>query len=172
MPYTTLQKLLDAGNPPGPHNYWKAEFIRALGDDAIDTLVAHAAPRESPMSKVFLGHLGGAVSRIGEEETAYSHRAAPFLLTANAMWSDPNESDRHIGWARDFWQAMQPFSAGGVYANFLSNKEKIESGLLTRRGCINGWWRSRISTTRPTSSASTRTSSQPSELYIECVSGR
>lgn len=122
MPYTALQKMLDAGNPPGLHNYWKAEFIRALGDDGIDTLVAHAERRESPMSKVFLGHLGGAVSRVGEEATAYSHRAAPFLFTANAMWPDPKESDRHIGWTRDFWQAMQPFSAGGVYVNFLSNE--------------------------------------------------
>lgn len=38
------------------------------------------------------------------------------------MWTDPRESDQHIEWARDFWAAMQPFSAGGVYVNFLSNE--------------------------------------------------
>ena len=76
----------------------------------------------SPFSKVLLSHLGGAISRVGHDETAYIHRAAPFLLNINAMWTDPHESEKHIAWARDFWAAMQPFSAGGVYVNFLSNE--------------------------------------------------
>ncbi|HEY3290815.1 MAG TPA: BBE domain-containing protein, partial [Anaerolineae bacterium] len=59
---------------------------------------------------------------VGHDETAYIHRAAPFLLNINAMWTDPQESTEHIGWARDFWAAMQPFSAGGVYVNFLSDE--------------------------------------------------
>lgn len=122
MPYTALQAMLDAANPPGFQNYWKAEYIKGMSDKTIETLVSFAARKASPMSKLLFAHLGGAISRVGEDETAYAYRNAPFLLNINAMWSDPTEKDKHIGWARDFWTAMQPFSAGGVYVNFLSEE--------------------------------------------------
>ncbi len=122
MPYTSLQKMLDAGNPPGRQNYWKAEYIKGLDDDAIETVVAYVARQESPMSKVLFAQLGGAISQVAEDETAYTHRKAPFVVDIVAQWPDPKESDRNIAWARDFWTAMRPFSAGGVYVNFLSDE--------------------------------------------------
>ena len=122
IPYTQVQRLLDAANPRGRLNYWKAEYFTGYSDAAIDTIVDFAARMQSPYSKVLLSHLQGAISRVGHDETAYIHRTAPFLLNINAMWTDPHESAEHIGWARDFWTAMQPFSAGGVYVNFLSNE--------------------------------------------------
>jgi hypothetical protein len=35
---------------------------------------------------------------------------------------DPAGRDRLVGWARDFWSDLQPFSAGGVYVNFLGDE--------------------------------------------------
>jgi FAD/FMN-containing dehydrogenase len=123
MPYTEVQRLLDAANPPGRLNYWKAEYFNAYSDEAIRTIVHHASQRPpSPYSKILLSHLRGAISRVGHDETAYIHRQAPFLININAMWTDLAESERQIAWARDYWAAMQPFSAGGVYVNFLSNE--------------------------------------------------
>ena len=121
-PYKTIQTMLDAANPPGLLNYWKAEYIRGYDDEAIETILAYASQKPSRMSKILVYHLLGAISRVGEEETAYTHRKAPFLLNINAMLSDSNQSEKHIQWARDFWTAMQRFSAGGVYVNFLSNE--------------------------------------------------
>lgn len=121
-PYSAVQSLTDAANPRGRLNYWKAEYLTGYSDEAIDTIVDYADRKGSPFSKILLSHLQGAISRVRPDETAYIHRAAPFLLNINAIWTDPRESDKHIGWARDFWTAMQPFSAGGVYVNFLSNE--------------------------------------------------
>lgn len=42
MPYVEVQKLLDDGNPSGIQNYWSADFLAELPDEAVDTLVAHA----------------------------------------------------------------------------------------------------------------------------------
>ena len=36
MPYVALQQMIDAGNPPGMQNHWKATFIDELPDAAID----------------------------------------------------------------------------------------------------------------------------------------
>ncbi len=122
-PFTAYQTMFDAGAAPGNHYYLKSEYLAGLSDDAIDTIVAHGASITSPLSLAAFFHLGGAVSRVGRDETAFSHRDAAFALNIQASWLDPRESDKHIRWTRDFWTAMQPFSAGGVYVNFLSEDE-------------------------------------------------
>ena len=38
------------------------------------------------------------------------------------MWTTAAESESHIGWADDLWQAIQPFSTGGAYVNYLGNE--------------------------------------------------
>jgi hypothetical protein len=103
-PFRVLQSLLDASARPGLNYYVKSEFLPALSDDLIDTLVEHASKITSPQSVIAGFHLGGAVSRIDED-------------------ADPNESEKHIQWTRAFWKALQPFSSGGAYVNFQSRDE-------------------------------------------------
>lgn len=102
MPYTVVQTLVDPANPPGRHNYWKAENMAELSDGAIDTMVVHAARMTSPFSVAMLEPKGGAISRVGEDETAMGGRDAAHTLYAFSMWEDPTESDTHIAWAREF----------------------------------------------------------------------
>lgn len=118
-PYTALQKMLDAANPPGWQNYWKSEYLKGLSDEAIDTLVEYAAKRPSPMSKILIAHLLGAVSRVGDDKTPYSHRDAPFIINIVGMWQDTTKNEENIKWVCDLWNAVQPFATGGVYVNFL-----------------------------------------------------
>ena len=44
MPYVAVQQLLDPPNPKGMQNYWTADFLAELPDEAVDTLVEHAPP--------------------------------------------------------------------------------------------------------------------------------
>ncbi len=122
MPYLTAQSLMDESFPRGRYNYWKSNLLSELSDDAIDILVERFKTVASPYSSVLIEQLGGAVSRVGKDETAFPHRTAPFDLVIMPMWTDPAESARHIQWADELWQAMQPFSSGGVYVNYLSNE--------------------------------------------------
>ncbi len=122
-PFRVLQSLLDASARPGLNYYVKSEFLPALSDDVIDTIVDHASRITSPQSVIAGFHLGGAVSRVDEDATAYSHRDAAYSLIINCAWTDPNESEKHIQWTRAFWKALQPFSSGGAYVNFQSHDE-------------------------------------------------
>jgi len=122
IPYTTIQSLTDKANLPGFQNYWKSEYLRDLSDEAIDTIVTQCASMTSPLTYVGVGYLKGAVARVAKDETAYFHREAPYFLNIVTMWSDPAESDKHIRWSRGFWSAMQRFSSGGVYVNFLGQE--------------------------------------------------
>jgi hypothetical protein len=67
--------------------------------------------------------LGGAIAEVGPDETAIGFRGAPFLYQSNAVWpAGDAERERHVAWARDFFAAMQPFSAGATYLNFIGEE--------------------------------------------------
>ena len=122
MPYIGVQQLFDAAAPFGLHQvYLKSDHLAGLSDEVIDTFVTHTTAVTSPLSVVVLFPLGGAVSRVGEHDTAFGHRDAAYDYVIYSMWTDPLESERHIRWTRDFWTAMQPFSVG-VYVNELGNE--------------------------------------------------
>jgi hypothetical protein len=122
MPYAALQSMLDAGAPAGKQNYWKACYLPALGDDAVELLVEHSRRMRSPLSQVHLHHMGGAVARVPKEATPFAHRDAAFAMNIVAVGSDPAQNDAHIRWACEFADATAPHTTGGVYVNFLGNE--------------------------------------------------
>ncbi len=123
IPYTAAQQLIDAFYPAGLHSYWKSSFLREISDEAIDTMVAYCAKRPSPMCHGLIEHqLGGAVSRADREATAFAHRDVEYCFTALGVCSDPAEAEKCARWAREFWEAMQPCSTGGVYVNYLGRE--------------------------------------------------
>jgi FAD/FMN-containing dehydrogenase len=121
--YLQHQKMFDPSFPPGHYHYWKGGFLPALSDEAIDTIIAGAATKPSPLSLVVIDNLHGATSRVKPEDTAFPHRRNPYGLLVLSTWREPEESEKNIQWARQFSAAVQPFSAGGVYVNYLSDGE-------------------------------------------------
>jgi len=119
MAYREVQALNDPLYPSGVCQYWKSNFLLDLGADAIATIIDHFTTVSSPLTGVVIEHLGGAVARVGPDETAFGHREAAYDLLITSLWTDPMESERHIQWTRRFWEVMQPFSTGGTYVNYL-----------------------------------------------------
>jgi hypothetical protein len=123
MAYTSAQKLVDDFYPKGLQNYWKSSFLGQISDEAIDTIVHYCANRPSPMCHGLIEHqLGGAVNRIGNDETAFNHRNLEYSFMSIGQCADANETEACVRWARKFWEAMQPYSTGGVYVNYLGRE--------------------------------------------------
>lgn len=127
MPYTAVQMLTDEATPHGLHNYWKAENLPALGDEAIDTIVDVAAGVTSPLSMVLIEPKGRAIGRVGEGDSALGGRDAAHTLYCFSMWTDPAESDTHIGWTRSLMERMAPFTVPGVSLNFTSDQNEAKA---------------------------------------------
>ncbi|HEY7491973.1 MAG TPA: FAD-binding oxidoreductase [Candidatus Tectomicrobia bacterium] len=121
-PYTAHQGMFDASVPHGLRYYWKSEYLQALSNEAIDTLVAHAWQAPSPTSYTIMFQLGGAIQHLGAAATAFEDRHAQHALNINGVWSEPQATEAHIQWTRAFWEAMRPFSTGRVYVNFLGDE--------------------------------------------------
>ncbi len=121
MSYIDLQSMLDSGAPPGILNYWKSAYLASLDDNVIETISAHLTQMPSPLTQVHIQHLQGAVSRVKEEETAFSYRNALCALNIVSKWKDPADSEINIKWTRDLAGALEPFSIG-AYVNFMGDE--------------------------------------------------
>ena len=131
-PWLGLQSGFDALFPKGAFYYWKSRALAELPDEAIDEIADWAARRPSPLTDLTIWHHGGAMGRVGETETAYGGRDAPFLVTGEVSWSDSAQNDEAIAWGREFWAAMGRHSTGGLYLNFPGLGEEKEE--LVRAG--------------------------------------
>lgn len=131
-PWLGLQSGFDALFPKGQLRYWKSRALAELPEEAIDEVADWAARRPTPLTDITIWHHGGAMSRVGETETAYAGRDAPFLVTGEVSWTDPSQTDEAIAWGRDFWAAMGRHSTGGLYLNFPGLGE--EKDALVRAG--------------------------------------
>ena len=131
-PWLGLQSGFDAIFPKGELRYWKSRAVSELSEDVIGEVIDLAGRRPAPLSDVVIWHHGGAMSRVGETETAYGGRDAQFLVTAEASWTDPAQNDEAIAWAKEVWDAMERYSTGAVYLNFPGFGEEQE--LLARAG--------------------------------------
>ena len=122
VPYATVQNLLTGIFQPGRQHYWKAGFFQALSDEAIETTVDFfAANVPGFFAAIAIEHLGGAVSRVSPQATAFGHRDAQHSLLVLRMWEDPADSEKNIEWARRCYGAVEPFLKG-VYVNYLGDE--------------------------------------------------
>src|SRR6202047_236850 len=122
--YVQLNTLFDAAVPyGGVQRYWKSSFLKELGDDVLDIMIARSAKMLSPMSMVLFFHLHGAAARVDRDATAFGLRDDQWDYDVISQWTDPAESARHIQWTRDFWTAVEPFATGEVYVNHLDAEE-------------------------------------------------
>jgi len=124
MPYTALQSMLDAGGPKGINGYMKAEFLEEMSDQAIDVLVERGLNRAGPMAQIIVEPMGGAIGRMGEDDTALGRRDVPWCYHALAMWMEPDQeaADAHMAWARGLADDIRPHTTTGVYLNFTSDQ--------------------------------------------------
>ena len=118
-PYTFVQSSFDA--LVGRHtkrSYWKSQYLTGLSDAAIDAFAALALDRPAPLTIVNLWPMGGAVNRVDPEATAFAERSAPYMVSIDGNWEDPDRDDEVIAWVRSAWARMSEFGTGGVYLNF------------------------------------------------------
>jgi len=124
--YLEQQGIMTAGFPHGRLNYWKSGLTREISDAAIEILADHATAIPSPFTAIAIADTHGAYSRVGPQETAYSHRDAPYDLVILSSWTDPAESDRNVAWTRALYAEIGPHLSSGVYVNDLDRDETEE----------------------------------------------
>jgi FAD/FMN-containing dehydrogenase len=120
MAYADFQCMLD--DPPGNRNYWSAEYLDRLPDEAIGRFCARARDMLVPSaSQHVLFPQGGAVAR-GPRDYPIPWRHAPWIVHPFGLWKDPADDDRARRWAHDVRADLRPWSSGAVYLNFIGDE--------------------------------------------------
>lgn len=118
MPYPALQTMFDGLYPKGMQWYWKGDFVRELPDEAI---VKHLNFAEVPTahSTMHLYPINGAVHEKDADETPWHYRDVNWSMVMAGVSDDPARNGEITEWSRGLWEATHPYSAGGVYVNFM-----------------------------------------------------
>lgn len=109
--------------PHGLQNYWKANFVKALTDDAIAAHLEHGPKLPAVNSTVHIHPINGAAHRVAPDATAFGHRDATFATVIAGLWPDAAENEANIQWVRDFSDAIAAHSEEGGYVNFMSDDD-------------------------------------------------
>jgi FAD/FMN-containing dehydrogenase len=120
MPYVDFQQSMD--DPPGYRNYWTAENVVDLPDEAIDLIVRRAAELPAGPSQLFIVAWGGAVPRFDATHSPLGGRQARFIVHPLLLWEDPADDARNTALGRAFRDDMKPWSVGATYPNFLGDE--------------------------------------------------
>ena len=119
MPFPMLQTMFDALYPPGFQWYWKADFVKELSDQAIALHAHHGAQLPTMFSTMHLYPINGIAHRPKQSDTPWAYRDAVWSEVIVGVDPDPANKDRITSWARNYWEALHPYGAGGAYVNFM-----------------------------------------------------
>ena len=107
-------------------HYWKGHFVRELPDELLDELLERIVALGRPPGGILIESLHGAPKDADAPTGAVGFRHAAFNVSALAIWQDPDLDAEQIDWARDTAAAVEPWSFGGGYVNYMQADEPIE----------------------------------------------
>ena len=109
-------------DPPGMRNYWGAEYLAELSDDAIAVFLKSGSSMVSPLAQDIMFPWGGAVARVSDADTPMTKRDAAWVFHPFAVWESAGDDDANIAWARNSVADMRQYATGGTYLNFIGDE--------------------------------------------------
>lgn len=117
-PYLAHQSMFDPSFRRGCWYYVRSCDVGGLDDGVIDAMAEYGRRIASPITSIALWQMGGAVARVGDDDTAFHGRTAGFTFNINGNSETGEGFEAERQWARDYWTALEPYHTS-VYVNFL-----------------------------------------------------
>lgn len=121
MPYPAMFAMTEEASRRGFQHSVRSMFLRKLSDDVIHTIVEETAAIMTPMTLVQLRVLGGAMSRVPADATAFAHRDKQGMVVITNFAPVSGDGEPSRARTEQIWQALRPY-ADGVYVNFLGDE--------------------------------------------------
>jgi hypothetical protein len=120
-PFLEHQAMFDPSFRPGRWYYFRSCDVAELTDEIIDITVDHSMRIRSPITAYPIWQMGGAVSRVGEDATAFQGRGVGHTFNISGMTEGEEGFEEERAWARGLWDALTPWHQS-VYVNFLMDE--------------------------------------------------
>ncbi|PGH43001.1 FAD-linked oxidoreductase [Micromonospora sp. WMMA1996] len=122
LSFSDLQALGDHSEPHGHRYFTKSCYLGEISPAVAEAMVRNAEEIRSPRSCVDFEYLGGAITDVPDEDSAFPWRAAPYMYTASAHWTDPNADDEEAAWSRRSIARLDKWHYGGSYVNYVQDQ--------------------------------------------------
>ncbi|MGA7837161.1 MAG: FAD-binding oxidoreductase [Ignavibacteriaceae bacterium] len=122
VPYPALNSMFDVFYPSGLQWYWRADFIKAIPDEAVTQHVKYGNELPTPHSTMHLYPINGKAHKVGKNDTPWAYRDANWAQVIVGVDPDPANNDKITKWTKDYYNAIHPYSAGGAYINFMMDE--------------------------------------------------
>jgi hypothetical protein len=131
LSYLDVQKSDDVALRPGQIAFAKSAFLTRLSPLFVETLLTICQEfKWSTMLKIAVLHVGGAMSRIRTDETAFPFRDSNYLITIVALTENPAIGKAIEGWLQSAWDRLFPHCVG-EYVGFVDRVSgQTEGGIL------------------------------------------
>jgi FAD/FMN-containing dehydrogenase len=118
--YADFQCSLD--DPPGFRNWWTAENVIELPDEAIDALASRWETVPASPSQLFIAAWGGQVARVAPGSSPLAGRDTRYVVHPLMMWDDAAADERMIAIGRGLREDVRPYATGDAYGNFIGDE--------------------------------------------------
>jgi FAD/FMN-containing dehydrogenase len=96
-------------------------FVDGLGDAHGEAIIEALGSSTAMMSAVQIRVLGGAVSRVPADATAYAHRDRRMMINVAALFETPEQAAGNVDWVENLASTLRGDSRG-AYVNFLGDE--------------------------------------------------
>lgn len=121
MPYPQVYGPDDSEGPDQhPSAVIRTSYADALDVDLAAKLIERLQAAGAPMRAAQFRVLGGAISRVAGDATAYAHRQARIMTNVAAFYTTPEEKATGEAWAAETSALLQG-DDHGAYVNFLGD---------------------------------------------------
>ena len=138
MDYVALQRSGDYDDPRARGSYLKSGFVAEMPEALIASIVEGLEGDPRRLTAVFMQQSGGSIGRVPNDATAFAHRDAMGNLLAAVDWKHGDDPSEHIGWLKQFWARLEPYTqgfytndlevdatAGSINANYRGNYDRL-----------------------------------------------
>jgi FAD/FMN-containing dehydrogenase len=122
VPFPGIQSAFDGVYPPGDQWYWRADYLRDLPAAAVEANVKHGSRMPTWKSSMHMYPIDGAAARVPSDASAWPARDAKWAQVIIGVDPDPANASAIRDWTVEYWEAVQPYSTGGAYVNFMMDE--------------------------------------------------
>ncbi|PKO16577.1 MAG: FAD-linked oxidase [Chloroflexi bacterium HGW-Chloroflexi-10] len=96
-------------------------FVNDIERSVAETILDHLKASKASMAVTQIRVLGGAISRVPADATAFAHRTSRIMMSVAAMYQDSAENAIHEAWVTNLASILQQ-NDSGTYVNFLGDE--------------------------------------------------
>jgi hypothetical protein len=125
MDYVAVQRSGDIEDTRTFTGHMKSGFFNSLDQKLIDGLIDNFEAHPDRSTRFGFGRMGGAVGRVGRNETAFSQRDANFSMLSFVSWKTGSEGQEHVKYINSHWSNTEPFRTGFYVNDYFDHTQEM-----------------------------------------------